>query len=216
MEGVVFDTLEQWFNQNDEGTTLWVSPPHPTRTNDTKIIFHEIAYTSELKKVIKNTVGLFRATEVQTMSILAEFIPGINSISSFEELRSLLINVDDSFDPQELVTKIKAIDSNSFIVNEILNREQLKQNAEYVSRLFDSGANATFIAYEMQRLGLIGKFSLSCPRSQTFSELLLGTHIEDQYGSLTFKCEKCKRMNIRPFGQLISHCQHCGTDVSCK
>lgn len=37
----------------------------------------------------------------------------------------------------------------------------------------------------------------------------------DQYGSLEFQCPKCNRRNMRPFNQLLSNCQHCGTDVRC-
>ncbi len=38
---------------------------------------------------------------------------------------------------------------------------------------------------------------------------------EDQYGSLSFTCPKCGATNIRPSGQLLSVCQHCGGDVRC-
>lgn len=38
----------------------------------------------------------------------------------------------------------------------------------------------------------------------------------DEYGSLAFKCPKCGRTNVRTKGELLSNCQHCGTDkVSC-
>ncbi len=38
---------------------------------------------------------------------------------------------------------------------------------------------------------------------------------EDQFGSLQFSCPKCGATNTRPFGQLLSNCQHCNGDVTC-
>lgn len=46
-----------------------------------------------------------------------------------------------------------------------------------------------------------------------------GEKIEDQFGSLVFECPEkyCRKKNVRPYGQLISRCQHCGSEaVSCK
>mgnify|MGYP001594445516 CR=1 FL=1 len=46
-------------------------------------------------------------------------------------------------------------------------------------------------------------------------EIAGGLGMEDQYGSLEFRCDKCGGANSRPFGHLISNCQHCGADVRC-
>lgn len=42
---------------------------------------------------------------------------------------------------------------------------------------------------------------------------------KDKHGSLEFECpnEKCKKINVRPYGVLLTKCQHCGsTEVACK
>jgi hypothetical protein len=38
----------------------------------------------------------------------------------------------------------------------------------------------------------------------------------DKYGERAFKCPKCGKTNIRPEGELLANCQHCGSnEVSC-
>lgn len=62
----------------------------------------------------------------------------------------------------------------------------------------------------------------SCGSTETKSANIIGTNIssfleDDKYGSRTFNCPKCGAVNIRPFGELLSACQHCGSeDVSCE
>lgn len=47
--------------------------------------------------------------------------------------------------------------------------------------------------------------------SSTFNTLL-----RDKYGSRSFSCPECGKTNIRPENELLSSCQHCGSDkVSC-
>ena len=46
----------------------------------------------------------------------------------------------------------------------------------------------------------------------TFNNILL----QDKYGQRAFNCPQCGEQNIRPENELLSNCQHCGSDkVSC-
>jgi len=83
--------------------------------------------------------------------------------------------------------------------------------------LIHTGANSMQVACEMQRLGLIGEYAISCAGGEkTLSQLIVeGVGMKDQYGPLKFICPACGAINSRPFGQLISNCQHCGADVRC-
>lgn len=59
--------------------------------------------------------------------------------------------------------------------------------------------------------------SHSCPSSKSLaigSSEKLSTSGEDQYGSLTFKCQK-GHLNTRPKGKLIPNCKVCGVSVKC-
>ncbi len=54
-------------------------------------------------------------------------------------------------------------------------------------------------------------FSASGESSSIFS-----TQPEDKYGKRTFACPDCGMTNLRPENELLSSCQHCGSDnVSC-
>lgn len=48
-------------------------------------------------------------------------------------------------------------------------------------------------------------------------EMMSSLATKDQYGSLEFPCPKCKRVNRRPYGQLMPNCQYsdCQADVRC-
>ena len=38
---------------------------------------------------------------------------------------------------------------------------------------------------------------------------------KDRYGTLKFRCPKCDVVNTRQIDQLLTNCQHCGSDVRC-
>jgi len=217
-EGEVFDKLNEWFTKNSEGWALWVVGPYPGRYPCSKIILHQIAYTSsDMQKVLRNSADLFNAPDETILGILHEFFPETRSLDDLEAMRPILITPDENFDPSKLLGKIKEVDPNALAVNRELNEKQLVERATYVSDLIDSGTNSRFITDEMQRLGLIGQHAISCAGGgKNFSELITdGFGTEDQYGSLEFTCPSCGATNTRPSGQLISNCQHCGADVTC-
>ena len=217
-EGEVFDKLDNWFTKNSEGWALWVSPSYPGKYPSSKIILHQIAYTfGDMQKLLQNSADLFNAPDEAILGILHEFFPQTRSIDSLETMRPLLITPDDNFDPPKLLDKIREIDPNALAVNGRLDPTQLVERATYISDLIDSGANPGFVAYEMQRLDLIGQHAISCAGGgKTFSELITdGLGTKDRHGSLQFECPSCHKTNSRPFGMLISNCQNCGANVRC-
>lgn len=217
-EAEVFDKLDDWFTKNSQGWASWVSPPYPGKYPCSKIILHQIAYTSgDMQKVLQNSADLFNAPGEAILGILHEFFPQTQILDGLEALRPLLITPDDNFDPAKLLDKIKEIDPNALAVNGGLDETQFVERAAHVSDLIGSGANSRFIIYEMQRLDLIGQHAISCAGGgKTFSELITdGLGTQDRYGSLQFGCPNCHKTNTRPFGMLISNCQYCGANVKC-
>jgi len=73
-----------------------------------------------------------------------------------------------------------------------------------------SKADSRAVALEMNKLELLGQYSISCP--PTFSELLGGI---DKYGSLEFRCPHldCLKINRRQPNILLDICQHCGKPI---
>ena len=218
-EAEILDNLESWFDQNEEGSAFWMAPPRP---NDKfrpgwKLIFHQIAYTSGGAKVLLHGADLFKGPPETVLSLIHQFFPETRNIHSIEAVRSLLIKPDDNFEPSKLLERIKEIDPDALAVNQKLDEVQLVERATYISELIYSRADSGFVAYEMERLGLVGEHAISCAGGEkTLSELIVdGLGMEDQYGSLEFACPKCGGTNSRPFGQLMSNCQHCGANVRC-
>jgi len=218
LEAEVLTKLEDWFAKNSEGLALWVSGSLPGKYPCSKIILHRIACTGrDMQKILQNSADLFSATDKDILDLLHEFFPETRKISSLEAMRSLLIITDGNFSSAELLGRIKTIDPNALLINRQVDETQLRQKASHISDLIGLSANPRLIAYEMQRLGLIGRNSISCSgKEKTFSEIVtVGFGIKDRFGSLLFECPECHLINTRPFGGLVLSCQHCGASVRC-
>lgn len=220
IEADVLAQLENWISKTDEGSAIWVSPPYPGKYPCSKIIIHQVAYEpGTLEKVILNSAILFDASEADTLGLLHRLFPQTKDIRNLEELRSIIIFPGSDFDLNFLLQEISCLDENVLRARQQITQEDLIAGANYISGLISSDTNARLVAYEMRRLGLLGRFPISCPSlgiSLPFSEFIGGVFsIEDQYGSLQFACPKCGGINTRPFGNLISNCQHCHADVRC-
>lgn len=219
-EGKVFDDLESWAKNNDGGTAVWFSPSYPGTYPCSKMIVHKLAYEfGTMRKTISNSLIVFDSVSHETLQMIHLMFPQTKDINNLEGFRSILINTDADLDPESLLIEIGKIDKNVLKAKQVLSKDEVTYRVNYISRMITTGADARAIAYEAQRLGLLGEHSISCPsasKSGTFSELLTGfSGIEDAYGTLQFSCPKCGSINTRPFGQLISNCQHCGGDVTC-
>lgn len=80
--------------------------------------------------------------------------------------------------------------------------------------VFENKPNIIFERYGNVAPPVVGG---SCGSSASGeSNSILGTHLEDKYGSRSFSCPECGKTNIRPENELLSNCQYCGSDkVSC-
>lgn len=81
--------------------------------------------------------------------------------------------------------------------------------------VFEQSPNVIFDKYGDVAPPVVGGScgsSASGESSSTFNNVFL----KDKYGSRTFSCPECGKTNIRPENELLSNCQHCGSDkVSC-
>lgn len=56
----------------------------------------------------------------------------------------------------------------------------------------------------------------SCGSTGSSSDIFGMTLRDDEHGGRTFECPTCHLINIRPEGELLRACQHCGSDkVAC-
>lgn len=220
-EGMVFDQLEDWAKNTTEGVALWISPRFAGKYPCSKIIIHNLSYEfGTLQKTINNFAILLDADDNAVLNTLHSLFPETKNYTDIEDFRSLLIKTKPDFAIANLIKAISEIDHKVLSNNQVLDKNELRKRASFISEMILNGANQRQIAYEAQRLGLLGEHSISCPsaanKMQTFAEFTTGFFgLEDQYGPLNFSCPKCGATNTRPFGSLISNCQHCGGDVTC-
>ena len=213
----VLNQLENWFTSGEEGVALWISPPYPGKYPVSKAILHQISYEStNMEKVILNAAILFDTPKDKVLGLVQEFFPETKDFKQTEELRDKLLIPKEEFNLEDFLEKIKDLDPNTLVKKATLSQEELTQRAYYVADLIQRQMDPHFIAQEMQRLGLLGEYSVSCVGGVTLSDLFgESTEAGDMFGALHFPCPKCGSTNQRPIGRLISNCQHCGADVTC-
>jgi len=209
----LLNTLTSWVSENPSGTALWISPSYDSVYPCNKVTMYQIEETPLGEKTTFNVTVLFDTAKDHTLEVATKLNPVFAGIKDPEILRNKLFIVDGDFNLGNLLELIGTKTNNIPLPSHEL--------IHHFVDLIHSGVSAKSIADEMQEKGLVGKFAVSCGGSSSVSSLesssltLNLTGLEDKYGSLSFTCPKCGRANTRPFGQLISNCQHCGGDVRC-
>lgn len=208
-----FDALTSWVSENDSGVALWISPSYESAYPSNKITIYTIEKSLGGEKTTLNVSVLFDTPQDHTLEIAGRLNESFKSIKNPEVLRNKLFTMDENF---SLVSLLELISANQYFPP-----TPSIETINYFVREIHSGRSPRSIAEEMYKNGIIGEHSVSCAGTGATRILESGSLVlnfggaEDQYGSLYFSCPKCGVTNMRPFGQLISHCQHCGGDVSC-
>ena len=194
IEGQVFDSLETWASQNEEGLACWISPAYAGKYPCSKMIFHQIAYeVGSLNKIVLNAAILFESSPQDCVSLAQKLFPNLkDEITDTETLRSTLIIPGLNFQIGTVLEEIQKLDADSLNTTPKIATEELVVKAKYISHLIASGASADRVAREMQRQGLLGEHSISCPSASqklTFSELV--TKNSDRYEFKPGTCRIC-------------------------
>lgn len=208
-----FDTLTSWVSENDSGVALWISPSYESSYPTNKITIYTIENTNGEKSTFNVSV-LFDTPKEHTLKIASKLNDAFKSVLSPEVLRNKLFTMEETF---TLVSLLELISANQYFPP-----TPSSEMVSYFVREIHSGRNPRSIAEEMYKNGIIGEHAVSCAGGGGAKSILEANSLvldfggmEDQYGSLYFSCPKCGATNMRPFGQLISNCQHCGGDVTC-
>jgi hypothetical protein len=198
--------LQKFAVQNDSGIALWISPRFPGEYPCEKAAIHKIVYKLDGTKVLLNSYILFDA-----------------NLENPEILRNILFTKPDSEEAiLGILTWIQKVCKEK-IETDTSNYPETKKQAKYFARKIRAGISPEIIVEEMRRTGFLGQNPISCPAAKvSFSNLLssrseiyIFSGQEDIYGPLEFFCPSCGKVNKRPYGQLISNCQHCGANVRC-
>lgn len=197
-EGAVFLKLQEWAIKNESGLAIWISPPLENVYPCAKVILSRIAYDIEGNKHILNSAI--------TMDLSEE-------IYNSEYKRGTLYETEDK--EENIIKVLSWIERKTH--QKVETSESDNGQSEYYIRLINQGHSVDYVITEMQQSGYIGQASISCPSGMSSESVfnVTGIHSRDRYGSLEFECPSCKRKNTRPYGQLITNCQHCGENVMC-
>ena len=212
-EAEFLDVLNYWFNENETGTAVWISPSLEGFYPCNKITAYKIEYLETGEKTTFNVTILFDTPKDHTIKIASELNPVFLEAKDPEILRNKLFSLNEEFD---ILSLLKTIG-----VKQYFPETPSQVNINYFIDQIYSGRDPREIAMEMEKRGVIGKFSVSCGaglgKSLNGGSLILDFRggLEDEYGSLEFPCPHCGAINIRPFGHLINNCQSCGGDVRC-
>lgn len=212
-ESELLDALNQWFNENDSGTAIWISPSLEGSYPCNKITTYKIEYLETEEKTTFNVTVLFDTPKDHTLKIASGLNPAFLEANDPEILRNKLFSLDEEFD---LLSLLKLIGAKQYFPE---TPSQTTINY-FIDEIY-SGRDPREIAMEMEKRGIVGEFSVSCGGGTTTSlggnslNLDFRGGMEDEYGSLDFECPHCNKINTRPFGQLLSHCQYCGGDIRC-
>lgn len=228
---------EQWAAGNEEGVSIWISPPKTGIYPTAKIIIQEIEHEDNAKKIFNRAIVLdFNEAECMKFAgNLTSFSLNKPVFKDADQIRAIPLTLDTKNKTWVDILE-KLIDAPNVWAmirngeDKQHKKEALRQAAIVQKQFF----RAPVLSYSEDAImavrRMLGLRPSSCPPCssstsgtafQTFSESALTIGISggivesDQYGSLEFQCPKCKITNRRPKGQLIPNCQHCKADVRC-
>lgn len=202
IEYEIIRQLDKWSISNTHGFAIWISPEYGAGYRGNKVIIHKIDHSPAGQNLSRNTAILFDCSKESCFQIMREFFPEISTLSDSEELRSVVITRDEKFDMTDLLARI-----DPFIPKGKNYREMTEGERNYIGDLIIQRKSSYFIANEMQRLGILGPYLVSCGglTSQSFSSFVLE---RSEIAIGFFACPNCG--GSIPSGLGITKCPHCG------
>lgn len=189
VEAEAFEKIQKWFAKKDEGVVIWISPPHPERSVDTKIVFSDIVYDTGFEKKLRNRAIRLGFSLKDCFAFAKRF--GFPGIVSGEELAASPLFPD-------------RLSADEFV--DILEQYSRKQ-----AQIIKGGKDFTIKETLKARIALgyaapIGPYSPSCPPT-------MHSAFEQMFGNSFnirehFDCPRCHRQI--PSGRGITTCPHCG------
>ncbi len=100
-----FEKIQRWATENESGMVFWISPPHPERSSDTKIIISEIAVEDKTKLPFNRAV-LLDIDTTDCLKIVNTILDGdTGDVFSEEDLRRqpLFLSADQEVEWTSLI-----------------------------------------------------------------------------------------------------------------
>lgn len=186
----------------NSGFIVWISPVHPVFYPDGS----KIVISKKQGKILLNRAIVTSWDKIGSI-LAAKELASLSNIDPYIFKSASFVRANPIF-----IDKTKEVEL-GLILKKILDQKSIE--------LIASGGD--FLAKEKYMEDLLagkriplGQNPLSCPVPMARLTAFRIFSGEDEYGSLQFECPHCRKTNTRPAHQLISNCQHCGSDVRCN
>ena len=217
VEGQAFDAIEDYTRSHDEGTLMWVSPPHEGIYPSLKVIVSEIEKKGSSKRLFNRAMIFdFDADQSERfVQSLAEFSKNYPLRASLEDLRGtpLVLNSEESSWVSVLERIVNDEDQWEYIRTgkDITLKTAARLQADTVYQgFFDSTVDLADV--KKQVIMMLGNKSSSCP-------IIFGTAFQVFFGNSLilgegkkypdFPCPNEKCDQIIESGKGITECPKC-------
>lgn len=200
--------IQDWANNEDQGTVLWFSPPYAGGYQCLKIVASEIKKLGG-EKTLFNRALVLDVSSSHGLAIANLFHP--EGIKHPEELRQtpIFIKKDDDWRQtlRFFTNQIELIDAGEDIKTKA---ETLKETGEIYRSIEAAGIGESYASREAFRIAeerdLIGDRPDSCQTANTQSAF--GVFFENSLTESSFPCPRCNGPIASGYG--ITTCPHCG------
>jgi hypothetical protein len=199
IEARFLDGMEALAPEKDEGVFVWISPPHPKRSQYSKVVFYRIVYALDGQKVTDDLSILFGANTSQAIKIASE-ISGKSFIDS-EDLRGTPLFFEDD---EETIQKVLELISYYPLPFNDSDENDTQKKAEMYAVMIKNGVPARLIVEHMQKTRFLGEIPIGC--LPTFMEYTLRHSLTTKYVE---NCGNCGAHIGKPIPKGFC-CPNCG------
>jgi hypothetical protein len=154
LEDSIIEAMDTWAVSDQEGYLVWISPSFIGHYPCHKI---EILYKNPTVRETSNIVILFDGSKEVCTKVTHQLFSELAEINDLEEIRnSILIKPD--LDINRIIEIV-----GPYIHTEKVKSDNPEEDIKCIAKLAKNGVSQTLIAYEMDRVGVMGSRSFSCP-----------------------------------------------------
>jgi hypothetical protein len=186
LEDGIISAMDRWAISNQEGYLVWISPSFKGHYPCHKI---EIIHKTESATKTDNMVILFDGGQDVCLAVAKQIFTDLKVIKDVEELRNSIIT-PAVLDINRIIEIVGPYIPTS---EDVMDGTELELHLQHIAKLAISGASQSTIANEMDRIGLIGKHSFSCPGGGLSNTLLHKSNIIE--------------------AKYVKNCGQCGTTI---
>ena len=176
LEMIAFEKIQDWVSETSQGVVFWLSPPHPQRSKQGKIIISEINHTQAGKQLVNRSI-LFDTDKNVCLAIAnqidGEFSNDPKYIYSLDQVRQRPIFCNQRLCLEQWLPKIEEIINESSQWQMVRTGEDVREVERTIS-----WAKGDIVSDDY-----IGSNELSCP--------LLSFGRNSLEGKFVRRCGKC-------------------------